>query len=679
MPDHGRRTPHPSITTESMQSRETRFVLRIESGERQGEEVPLEEGTLQVGRRSECGLVLKDGSVSGKHAEFRVAGGRIELVDLGSTNGTRVAGEKIERAAVSPGDAILFGNVRVTLKDTSVPGASGDSLLEPVLEGAPRASEPGPDTAGGLGHVSAEKVTRSKKGSKRPLVLLVVVVLLGGGSFAWFKFQRPGRVTRARVEVPSVPGNLLADGSFEEATGEWTTADTAPVAFAIERGFAHTGDLGLGAALRAGEDGQPGWSIARSGEIVLHARRSVVLAGSMRVEESAYGRAGLELSSSTQALPTCLAWLPARPATGSFEPFELAFDVPLGFDRARVVVAGMGPGAVALDDLSVLEQEARGGGARFTEYELTVLGTPGSSALLVRSGTPLLFGFDLSSWGRGRPEGWAQASLECEASASGFRLRFPGAPRDAGLRFLALRQEGGGGSVATTGEEGYASYGGDFSRAGVTNVLLGSGTELLRIGFEQPVQVEGTRIEGGMSFRIALGGQQGCDLQLSFSEERAQAATLADRARDAERAKDLGGALAAWTELLDHYPFEQQLVQQASESRARLIQAGLAEVDLLQRDMERARFFRLPELFRKGEERAQELVRQYRGSEVEAEAAKLVDLCQRAFTELTAGSRSGEAQRLKGVLEALDPAAAPKLTEHVREALESVDRGSEDH
>jgi len=177
-----------------------------------------------------------------------------------------------------------------------------------------------------------------------------------------------------------------------------------------------------------------------------------------------------------------------------------------------------------------------------------------------------------------------------------------------------------------------------------------------------------------MEFRVALGGLEGCDLQLAFSEERAEASALADRALAAERSRDLGGALGAWTELLDRFPFDRRLIKQAVDARARLVQNGLAQVDELRREMERARFFLLPELFAVGETRAQELERQYRGSEVEAEAAKVAQQCRIALTELTAGHQSGDAQRLEGVLEALDPSAAPRLAEHVREALEAVDR-----
>jgi hypothetical protein len=345
------------------------------------------------------------------------------------------------------------------------------------------------------------------------------------------------------------------------------------------------------------------------------------------------------------------------------------------------VVAGLGDGSVGIDDVGAVEREPLGGAAKFTEYELVVLGTPGSSAVLVRSGQALLTGFDLSAWTRSGLEGWSEGKLEVRAGAHGFELAFAGAPAEAVLAFTGLRppeaSAGEGAWVATTGADGYASYGGDFMRERVTSLLLGSGTELLRLGFARAVEVAGTLVEGGMSFRVKLGGLEGCELQLAFNEERAEAATLADRAADAERTKNLGQALAAWTELLDRFPFERKLVAHASETRARLIRDGLSQVEELRREMERARFFLLPELFHKGQARALALASQYQGSEVEVEAKKTADLCAMALTELTAGSRSGDALRLQGVLEALDPARSPNLAEHIRGALASLPVHSE--
>ncbi|MSR61101.1 MAG: FHA domain-containing protein [Planctomycetes bacterium] len=649
-----------------MQSRETRFVLRIESGDRQGEQVPLAAGKLQVGRKPECGLVLKDGSVSGTHAEFVVGAERVELVDLGSTNGTRVGGQKIERAVLSHGDTLLFGNIRVSLHDAQF---AGDA--PPVLEGLP--ADLPPAESGALGHVSADMVKRSAARPSRrlPLILGLLIVLSGGGA-AYLRFFRPSEQGSARVVVPAVPGNLLADGSFEEGTGEWTSAEAAPVGFLRERGFANSGNSGLGVKLEA-----DGWSLVRSAEIPLHARRAIACAASLRVDGSAVGRLGLELSSSTTPALPLLAWTPARGASSGFEALELALDVPTGYDRARLVIAGRGPGSVAVDDVSALEREPAGGAAKFQEYELAVLG--GSTAAFVRSGTILIGNLDLSAWTREGLQGWPSGQLAVQAGARGFELSFPGVPPEARLHFKALRPDaqatGNTGWVASTGAEGYAAHSGDFTRSGVESLLLGSGTELLRLGFQKPVEVSAVSVEGAVAFSIALAGLTGCELQLTFAEERAEAATLAGQAADAERRKDLGGALAAWGQLLDRFPYERKLVAQATETRARLVQAGLNQVDELRRELERARFFLLPELFANGRAKALELAQQYKGSEVELEAQKTAEQCHVALTELRAGDRSGDDRRLKGVLEALDPQTNPRLTEHVRDALQGATQG----
>jgi len=650
-----------------MQTRQSRFVLRIESGERQGEQVPLSEGVLQVGRRPECGLVLKDGSVSGKHAELRVAGEKVELVDLGSTNGTRVSGERVSQTFLSHGDALLFGNVRVTLHDVELAGEA-----PPPIEAAPSAPSDLANEADALERVTADMVKRSKASSKRPLVLVVLLVLVGAGALTYFRFLRPQASGGVTIQVPSVPGNLLADGSFEEGTSEWSAAEAAPVAFLRQRAFARSGEVGLGVNLEGN------WSLARSSEFPLHARRSLACRAALRVDDSAVGRVGVELASSTEALPPLLAWAPARRGGGSFEELELSFDVPGGYDRGHLVVAGQGSGAVAVDDVSALEREPLGQAAKFAEYELVPLGSPGSSAALVRSGQTLVSGFDLSSWTRAGLEGWPEGKLDVKAGARGFELGFAGAPADAVLSFTAVRTgevAGESGWVATIGADGYASYGGDFTRERVTSLLLGRGTELLRIGFGHPVDVAGSMIAAGISFRVKLGGLEGCELQLAFAQERSEAATLADKAADAERGKNLGQALAAWTELLDRFPFENKLVTQATEARARLVRDGLGKVDVLRREMERARFFQLPELFQKGQARALSLAAQYQGSEVEGEARKTAELCALALKELTAGRGSEEAARLAGVLQALDPAASPKLSEHVRDAIAGLPAG----
>ena len=64
-----------------------------------------------LGRSSEADLQLVDGKVSRLHCRFTIAGGRMEVEDLGSHNGTYVNGEKLTAArALAAGDEVAVGD-----------------------------------------------------------------------------------------------------------------------------------------------------------------------------------------------------------------------------------------------------------------------------------------------------------------------------------------------------------------------------------------------------------------------------------------------------------------------------------------------------------------------------------------------------------------------------------------
>ncbi|MEM7287680.1 MAG: FHA domain-containing protein, partial [Actinomycetota bacterium] len=56
---------------------------------------------------------LEDGNVSRRHAEIRPQGTGFKVVDLGSTNGTSVNGERIAERQLRDGDVIEFGGTKV--------------------------------------------------------------------------------------------------------------------------------------------------------------------------------------------------------------------------------------------------------------------------------------------------------------------------------------------------------------------------------------------------------------------------------------------------------------------------------------------------------------------------------------------------------------------------------------
>ena len=73
-------------------------------------------GPWVLGRSPSCPLVLAHDTVSRQHAQLRrLPDDRFEVLDLGSTNGTRVNGWRVERAVLRPGDVLQLGELRVEI------------------------------------------------------------------------------------------------------------------------------------------------------------------------------------------------------------------------------------------------------------------------------------------------------------------------------------------------------------------------------------------------------------------------------------------------------------------------------------------------------------------------------------------------------------------------------------
>jgi hypothetical protein len=86
------------------------YAIKFISGIYQGGEFPLpDKGEVEIGRTSDMGMVLVEEMVSRRHARIVVDGKRIGIIDLGSTNGTYVNGEKIGKVELKEGDRILIG------------------------------------------------------------------------------------------------------------------------------------------------------------------------------------------------------------------------------------------------------------------------------------------------------------------------------------------------------------------------------------------------------------------------------------------------------------------------------------------------------------------------------------------------------------------------------------------
>ena len=76
----------------------------------------IEERVTVIGRSSECELTVEDANVSRRHCEIRRIGDGYSLVDLDSTNGTEVNGQRIQETALMSGDVIEVGTTRITFE-----------------------------------------------------------------------------------------------------------------------------------------------------------------------------------------------------------------------------------------------------------------------------------------------------------------------------------------------------------------------------------------------------------------------------------------------------------------------------------------------------------------------------------------------------------------------------------
>jgi hypothetical protein len=83
-------------------------VLTVE-----GREIPLVGERVVLGRSRECDVRLADANVSRRHAEVRHEDDEFWIVDLGSTNGTELNGNRVQRARLADGDRITLGSTDI--------------------------------------------------------------------------------------------------------------------------------------------------------------------------------------------------------------------------------------------------------------------------------------------------------------------------------------------------------------------------------------------------------------------------------------------------------------------------------------------------------------------------------------------------------------------------------------
>lgn len=81
-----------------------------------GKRTVLSGDRVTIGRSRDCDLTLDDPNVSRRHAELRREGAGWVVADLGSTNGVKVNGRRVDNHPLTAGDEIVLGLERLSFQ-----------------------------------------------------------------------------------------------------------------------------------------------------------------------------------------------------------------------------------------------------------------------------------------------------------------------------------------------------------------------------------------------------------------------------------------------------------------------------------------------------------------------------------------------------------------------------------
>ncbi len=157
--------------------------ITILSDKLQGTSYVLTNDSYTVGRSDTADICIPEPTISGHHCTFiKNEDGLYFLKDEGSTNGTRVNGEKLaetdEPVLLNNGDLLQFGNIEVLFENTEGHKSEGSRTMTVINL----------DDTGDVSHTSNLKSLGIAKTPKRPqslrdnkkqnAVFMVIIILL---------------------------------------------------------------------------------------------------------------------------------------------------------------------------------------------------------------------------------------------------------------------------------------------------------------------------------------------------------------------------------------------------------------------------------------------------------------------------------------------------------------------
>ena len=99
-----------------------------------GQEFELVKTGISLGRGTTNDIILDDARISRRHAQLEYSAQGVSLVDLGSANGTRLNGRRIERATLVPGDTINLGSQQLQYRVDDPSEDAGMTAIDTELQ-----------------------------------------------------------------------------------------------------------------------------------------------------------------------------------------------------------------------------------------------------------------------------------------------------------------------------------------------------------------------------------------------------------------------------------------------------------------------------------------------------------------------------------------------------------------
>ena len=216
--------------------------VEVLEGPDAGKKKAVRGGRMVIGRGDGCDLKLRDTACSRRHLELIVGFSGAVVRDLGSGNGTKVNGERVEEVAVGHGDEVQVGTTLIRIVDEL---AELDARRKPAVEEPPHVEPADLDPNGADDEPGAPPATQMRPAVRAPSTAAVDLPLGAGINRKWVlagvgavtlvavlvgalvlgqkpKLPPPPKLDANRVaEVLKEGKSALVAGDFEKANADW--------------------------------------------------------------------------------------------------------------------------------------------------------------------------------------------------------------------------------------------------------------------------------------------------------------------------------------------------------------------------------------------------------------------------------------------------------------------------